>query len=117
MCLSDRAKLAAQHASYVAGLSFFSVLSTQFVDQILLHSEIYVCVISSFIVFGLSFFTSMNLQARNGIEGTRSFGKKKTTKRISFINNRFKRLFKKRHFTMKLFVVSHNPHGDWDKKC
>lgn len=112
MCRSDRVKLAAQHASYVAGLTFFSVLSTQFVDQILLYSEVVVCIISSFIVFGLSFFTSLNLQARNGIEGTTG----KRTKNVNFINHGHKRIIGGRHISMRIFVASHNPHGDWGRK-
>lgn len=65
-CLPRKVKLAMLHAFYVGGLTFFSVLSSLFADNILSISEIYVALVSAFISYGLSFFTSMSIQTKNG---------------------------------------------------
>ena len=110
MCLSDRLKLAMTHAFYVAGLTFFSIMSTQFIDQRITATEIYVCMVAASISFGISFFTSMSLQAKNGIEGTT---KPKTSRKatLTFINRQNKELNSE-----KFLITVHNPHGEWGRK-
>lgn len=68
MCivLNNRIKMAMKHALYVGGLTFFSSLSAEFIDRILTIQEIKFCFIAAAIAFGLSFFTSMALQRKNG---------------------------------------------------
>lgn len=62
MCFIARLKLALTHGFYVGGLTFFSTLSTKFIDEQLVFAELHYCIIAGFIAGGMAFFSSVGLQ-------------------------------------------------------
>lgn len=52
------------HAIYIFGLTFFSTLGANFIDQVLTGQEIFVCLMTGFISMGLAYFTNMMVQSK-----------------------------------------------------
>jgi hypothetical protein len=115
--MADRAKLASLHAFYVAGVTFFSVMSTRFIDYEITGADVHVCGFSAVIAFGLSFFTSMNLQSKIGVNGLNGNEKEKNShsKVVNFISPLSKKIFGKRKVAAGAMKLTHAPHKGWSR--
>lgn len=113
MCLISRIKLSLTHSFYVGGLTFFSTLSTKFIDERILSAEIVYCLMAGFIAGGIAFFSSLGIQQheRRYAKDTDRAYKDIKTKGYdnSFISSIFNRLSPRQHiqFWHNMFIVTH----------
>lgn len=52
------------HSVYIFGLTFFSTLGANFIDQLITNQELFVSLMTGFISMGIAYFTNMMIRSK-----------------------------------------------------